>query len=208
MFGGIFMNEVTIKGVGKKLIINDNKIIINKTIGKNLEILIKNITDISYDKGNMNKNGNIHIRWTNEDGKSLEEDVMFRCFSNDIVEESVNSIVTHLKNLNEPLIIKESEKTSFFGQLNKETREQIDNKVTDKLKEKIKLEELEKQGIPYCPKCHSTSISTTNKKLSLGRAAVGGVLLGKTGAIIGGLSSKKVQVVCLNCGYKWKPDKK
>ncbi|MFR1708926.1 MAG: hypothetical protein ACLSV2_08500 [Clostridium sp.] len=202
------MNEVTIKGVGKKLIINGEKIVINKTIGKNLEILIHDITDISYDKGTMNKNGNIHIRWTNECGKSLEEDVMFRCFSNDIVDESVNSILNHLKNLNEPLIIKESEKNSFFKQINEEAREQIDNKAKEKLEEKKKLEELEKQAIPYCPKCHSTSISTTDKKLSLGRAAVGGVLLGETGAILGGLSSKKVQVICLNCGYKWKPSKR
>ncbi|MDU5211472.1 MAG: hypothetical protein E6441_17610 [Clostridium sp.] len=67
---------------------------------------------------------------------------------------------------------------------------------------------LQKEGIPYCPKCHSTSLTTTNKKLSVGRAAVGGALLGGTGAILGGLTSKKVELLCMNCGHKFKPGKK
>lgn len=76
------------------------------------------------------------------------------------------------------------------------------------ISEEKKLENLRKQGIPYCPKCHSTSLTTTNKKLSVGRAAVGGALLGGTGAILGGLTSKKVELLCMNCGYKFKPGKK
>lgn len=55
-----------------------------------------------------------------------------------------------------------------------------------------------------CPKCGSTSISHGNKKLSLGRSAVGYGVAGPTGAILGGLSSKKGYAVCLNCGKQWK----
>lgn len=55
-----------------------------------------------------------------------------------------------------------------------------------------------------CPKCHSTSISYDTKKLSFGRALVGDALAGPTGAILGGLSSKKGYAVCLNCGKRWK----
>lgn len=55
-----------------------------------------------------------------------------------------------------------------------------------------------------CPKCGSTSISYTNKKLSLGRAVVGDAVAGPAGAVLGGLSSKKGYAVCLKCGKQWK----
>ena len=58
--------------------------------------------------------------------------------------------------------------------------------------------------IPKCPKCKSTSITYTNKKLSIGRAVVGGAIIGAPGAVLGGLSSKKGYAVCLNCGKRWK----
>jgi Zn finger protein HypA/HybF involved in hydrogenase expression len=57
---------------------------------------------------------------------------------------------------------------------------------------------------PKCPKCKSTSITYTNKKLSIGRTIVGGAILGAPGAVLGGLSSKKGYAVCLNCGKRWK----
>lgn len=55
-----------------------------------------------------------------------------------------------------------------------------------------------------CPRCHSTSISYDTKKLSLGRAAVGGALAGPAGAVLGGVTSKKGYAVCLKCGKRWK----
>lgn len=55
-----------------------------------------------------------------------------------------------------------------------------------------------------CPKCGSSSISYTNKKLSLGRAIVGDAVAGPAGAVLGGLSSKKGYAVCLKCGKQWK----
>lgn len=58
--------------------------------------------------------------------------------------------------------------------------------------------------IPHCPKCRSTAISYESKKLSLGRAAVGGILAGPAGAVLGGVTSKKGYAVCLNCGKRWK----
>ena len=62
----------------------------------------------------------------------------------------------------------------------------------------------EKANTVRCPKCRSTSISYDTKKLSVGRAIVGNAVAGPTGAIIGGLSSKKGYAVCLNCGKRWK----
>lgn len=60
----------------------------------------------------------------------------------------------------------------------------------------------------HCPKCNCTSIATTNKKLSVGRAATGAVLLGGVGAVVGGVTSKKIFNVCQGCGYRWKPGKR
>lgn len=69
-----------------------------------------------------------------------------------------------------------------------------------------------KAGIVSCPKCGSTSISTTNKKISATKgvagAAVGSLInpVGTVvGAAVGATHSKKIYNVCMNCGHKWKP---
>lgn len=69
-----------------------------------------------------------------------------------------------------------------------------------------------KQGIVSCPKCGSTSITTTNKKVSVGKgvagAAVGSLInpIGTVvGAAVGATHSKKIYNVCMNCGHRWKP---
>lgn len=75
-------------------------------------------------------------------------------------------------------------------------------------REQDRLKQLDRDHIPYCPKCHSTSITYVEhrKKLSIGRAVVGGAIAGAPGAVLGGLTSKKVkgEVKCLNCGHTWK----
>jgi hypothetical protein len=79
------------------------------------------------------------------------------------------------------------------------------------------------QDIPYCSKCHSTSIMANPRGYSYG-AAFGGIMLfsligliggpvgSGIGVIIGILSgfsgSKKVKLVCLKCGHKFYPGKK
>lgn len=60
------------------------------------------------------------------------------------------------------------------------------------------------RNMAKCPRCGSTSISYDTKKLSLGRALVGDAIAGRTGAVLGGLSSKKGYGVCLKCGKRWK----
>ncbi|MDB2085845.1 hypothetical protein [Clostridium paraputrificum] len=199
------MENILIHGVGKKISISNDYINISKTIGKDIEIPLTKVTNIDYEKGTMSKNGVIKIEWNNIDGKLLGESIMFRCFSNDIVEEFVSSILRCLEDPGKSLEINQKEKTGFFQQINIESKEEVSKKSNP---QKERLLKLQKEGIPYCPKCKSTSLTTTNKKLSLGRAAVGGVLLGGAGAILGGLTSKKVELLCMNCGYKFKPGKK
>ena len=88
-------------------------------------------------------------------------------------------------------------------QINTRPKE-LSKRQAEKQYEKERLEQLKRDKIPYCPKCHSTSLTYQNKKLSIGRAVTGGGLLGGVGAVVGGLSSKKGYVKCLNCGHKWK----
>lgn len=91
--------------------------------------------------------------------------------------------------------------------------------IKEELKEEIRYQQkkaiIEKEIKAYksscqlsCPKCGCTSIGMTNKKLSLGRAATGGVLFGGVGAVVGGVTSKKLFNVCQGCGYRWQPGKK
>ena len=56
-----------------------------------------------------------------------------------------------------------------------------------------------------CPRCRSTQLTANNKGFGLGKALVGGVLLGGVGLLGGFLGSRKVQITCLKCGHSWKP---
>jgi len=58
-----------------------------------------------------------------------------------------------------------------------------------------------------CPKCRSTQISANQKGFSAGKALVGGALTGNVGLLGGFVGSKKIEITCLKCGYKWKPNK-
>lgn len=69
-----------------------------------------------------------------------------------------------------------------------------------------------KAGIVSCPKCGSQSITTTNKKISIGKGVAGaaiGAMVNPVGTVVGGAvgatHSKKIYNVCMNCGHKWKP---
>ena len=54
-----------------------------------------------------------------------------------------------------------------------------------------------------CPKCGSTQIQMTKKGFGLGKAAVGGLLLGPVGLLGGAIGANNVQRVCVKCRYKF-----
>lgn len=59
-----------------------------------------------------------------------------------------------------------------------------------------------------CPRCGSSQLHAGNKGFSLGKAAVGGILIGPIGLLGGLIGSKKIMITCLKCGYKWQAGKK
>lgn len=87
-------------------------------------------------------------------------------------------------------------------------KQQMKDMQEKQLQEIARIKEMDAQGIPYCPKCKSTSVQFLDrrKKLSVGRAIVGTVILPGAGTVIGALTSKKQNGVmkCLKCGNEWK----
>lgn len=68
-----------------------------------------------------------------------------------------------------------------------------------------RMDALDAQGIAYCPKCASTSISTGKRGFSVGKAVVGSMFSLKSGLLAGAIGSNKIQCTCLKCGHTWKP---
>ena len=58
-----------------------------------------------------------------------------------------------------------------------------------------------------CPKCKSPHLSADKQGFGLGKALVGGVLLGGVGLLGGFFGARKVTVTCMQCGHAWRAGK-
>lgn len=85
-------------------------------------------------------------------------------------------------------------------------KEKRETKKEEKQELKDRIKQMDKEGIVYCPKCYSTSLSANKKGFSLGKAAVGTLIAG--GPLLGAVGKNKIEVTCLKCGHKWKAGKK
>ena len=85
-------------------------------------------------------------------------------------------------------------------------KERREEKKAEKQELKERIKQMDKEGIVYCPKCYSTSLSANKKGFSLGKAAAGMLIAG--GPLLGAIGKNKIEITCLKCGYKWKPGKK
>jgi hypothetical protein len=54
-----------------------------------------------------------------------------------------------------------------------------------------------------CPKCSSSQLAAGTKGFGLGKAVVGGLLLGAPGLLGGVIGSKKLRLTCVDCGHTW-----
>jgi len=74
--------------------------------------------------------------------------------------------------------------------------------------EQERIAQLEKEGVVYCPRCKSVSVQyiERRKRLSVGRAVAGTMLLNPLWGAVGAVTSKKYYGFnkCLKCGYTWK----
>jgi stress response protein SCP2/tellurite resistance protein len=57
-----------------------------------------------------------------------------------------------------------------------------------------------------CPRCGSTNIRTGEKGFGLGKAAIGGLILGPIGLLGGFIGKNKLKLTCQACGRSWSPN--
>jgi hypothetical protein len=94
---------------------------------------------------------------------------------------------------------KKAKENSFLEWANKQA--EIQGEKKRELKER--LAQYDRGGIPYCPKCHSTSLSANKKGFGIGKAVIGNALIGPIGLIAGNIGAQKVRVTCLKCGHQF-----
>lgn len=200
-------------GASFNLYILDNCILGDIALGEKICINYNYIKDI--DVINNNK-----LKFILEDLEG-EKEVVFKLTSK--IEKIYNTI-----RQNANLGYKEIERKTLGQQLGEvknqfveEVKYNIENKQIEPkpVKEKkptkrARVKQLKKDHIPYCPKCHSTSLQYVErrKQLSVTRGIVGNTIgaivapgLAPAGTVIGALSSKKYKgyMKCLNCGHTW-----
>lgn len=191
-------------GSNLNLYIMNNGVLADITFGKKIYIDFNSIKDVEVSNGKL-----IVSVIENEEQKKI----VFKVQNLRIIEKMYNTI-----RQNSSLEYKEIENDQLpIAKTSSEPVQIVLKQNEVKTSERQRVKELKKEHVPYCPKCHSTSLHyiEKRKRLSLGRTIVGGtvgvVLTGglgaAAGAVLGGLSSnkmKKGKVKCLKCGHTWK----
>lgn len=57
-----------------------------------------------------------------------------------------------------------------------------------------------------CPRCHSTNIRTGEKGFGIGKAAIGGLILGPIGLLGGFIGKNQLKFTCQSCRKSWSPN--
>lgn len=56
-----------------------------------------------------------------------------------------------------------------------------------------------------CPRCQSSQITANPKGFGLGKAVIGGLLLGPIGLLGGVVGKNEITITCLKCGHVFEP---
>ncbi len=86
--------------------------------------------------------------------------------------------------------------------------EQKEEAVKKQALDEAKLEGYRANGTPFCPVCHSTSLTANKKGFSLGKAAVGSAIVFPLGLATGMVGKNKIYLTCMNCGCRFKPGRR
>lgn len=191
------MNQ-TIKGFGKlpTIEITEQQI----SYGKKEEmttILLSDIEEFEVTTGTMSEFGYVTLKTKDGEEKKFE----FGAGFNKTMQKLQSEL--GMQNVTQPTTVKEPKQPKPRKSI-AELEAEMPDAWKEKQAEKARVEQMKKDKIPFCPKCHSTSLTYQDKKLSIGRAIVGGAIAGGAGAILGGTTSKKGNLKCLNCGHTWK----
>lgn len=92
-----------------------------------------------------------------------------------------------------------------FKKALEELKENARNKNKKMIARRVELDEA---GIPYCPRCLSTSLTGNKKGYGIGKGVAGAIIAGPLGLAVGMVGKNKVQCTCLKCGYKFKAGSK
>lgn len=94
-------------------------------------------------------------------------------------------------------------KKSFWDSVKEESSKQREKELKKRQQEVERIKQMDREGVAYCPKCHSTSLSADKKGFGVGKAVVGGFLLGPIGLVAGNAGAKKIRVTCMQCGKQF-----
>jgi len=89
---------------------------------------------------------------------------------------------------------------SFKNQV-KDSRAKL---LAEEEQKKQHIKDMDDQGIPYCPKCLSTSLSAQKKGVSVAKGLAGAAIL-PLGILAGGIGRNNIELHCLKCGNKFRP---
>lgn len=184
--------EILIKGILKKAVITDDKVKVGR-----LEIKNDEITEIKYQMATTWIQGFITF-CTNVGGQSVKklEDTSLDKNSIQFYKKRNEEVEKVLEYFKDKVILTD------IQQSQKNAKENL------KQKEKQKEKELKESGKLYCPKCLSTQIQAGEKGFRTGKAIAGRLIAGPIGLLAGNFGSKKVELICLECGHRWEPKKK
>ncbi len=95
----------------------------------------------------------------------------------------------------------------FLTKAAEQSRQIQAQKLLEKQELKNRVKQMDKDGIAYCPKCYSTSLTSNKKGFGIGKAIIG-ASVAPIGLVAGNIGAKKIRVTCLKCGHQFWAGKK